>query len=85
MSDDTIEIIDNTNFKLVTSGTTVAKVYSMDTLLNQRSLLNTRIQSVAARAASDTAFFNIRLSGVEDLIQRALDAGVVLPSGIVYP
>ena len=82
MAEDIIEKIDDTNFKIITSGTSVAKSFSITTLLNQKHLIETRIQAIDAHAISDKAALNTRLQDVEDLIHRAIDAGIVISGSI---
>jgi hypothetical protein len=78
---ETVQKINDTTFQITTEnehGTTIV-TYTVDQLLNRKQLLETRIQSFDARLIVDRGMLVGRLADNAALVQKAVDAGCVVP------
>lgn len=76
MTQTVIKIDDNT---IKVELGTREKTITIEELLEQKALLETKISNFDARATADRLALTTRLTTVTDTIQAAVDAGIILP------
>ena len=76
---ETVEKLDNLTFK-ITNTESNSEIFSITTVLAKKLLLENRLVAFDARKVSDRLVIVGQIAAEADLVQKAIAAGIVIPS-----